>query len=395
MKRQAWFIVIGLALAGAVGWGALKGRLAPAKTSAAVPDAATPAVAVSRLELAPGDVARAAVVTLSRNVEASGSVKAVSSAMVKARVVGELRNLTVREGDTVRAGQVIGQIDTVESDLRLQQARQQANASRAQLDIAQRALKNNQALVNQGFISATALETSVANEAAAAANLSAANAAVSIANKSRSDATLKSPISGQVSQRLAQPGERVGIDARIVEVVDLSRMELEAAVPPTDAAELRVGQRASLRVEGIANPISATVARISPSAQAGSRAILVYLALEQNPALRHGLFARASVAVEQRRVLAVPATAVRRDQGQPTVPAVADGVVTNKAVTLGATGLANEQSMTEIRSGLVDGEQILMGSVGVVRDATRVALPRAAPPPAAATPGAASASAAR
>jgi membrane fusion protein, multidrug efflux system len=388
MKTSVWITLIVVAVAASVGgMRVMKSRSATSAAASTAPPAGAapqanatskPAVGtLTQLELAAADVTRASMVDLARTVEISGSLKAVNSAMVKARVAGELRSLTVREGDTVKRGQVIGQIDTTEYDWRLRQADQQAQASRAQLDIAQRALKNNKALVDQGFISSTALETSASNEAAAQANLQAANAAAQLARKARSDATLTSPIDGVVALRAAQPGERVPVEARIVEIVDLSRMELEAALPPQDAVELRVGQTAQLTVEGMRTPVVATVARISPTAQAGSRAVLAYLTLKPQAGLRQGLFARGTVAVDQRRVLAIPSSALRNDQAQPTVPVLVQGVVNNRVVTLGVRGLVRGEAMVEVLQGLTDGDTLLAGPVGVVRDATPVKLPPA------------------
>lgn len=373
-----------------------------AASAIAAPAVAASAATPPQLELAAADLLTAVPTTLSRRLEVSGSLKAVNTALVKARVAAELKTLTVREGDAVKAGQVIGQLDTTEFDWRLRQAEQQAAAARAQLEIAQRQLVNNKALVAQGFISPTALDTSVSNQAGAQANLQAALAAVELARKSRGDATLVAPISGLVSQRLAQPGERVALDARIVEIVDLSRIELEAAIAPQDLAGLRVGAKASLLLDGGGAPVAASVARINPSASAGARTVMAYLALAPNPALRQGLFARGSIELGQTTALAIPLSAVRTDQAEPyAIRVTRDGKgdrAERRALVLGATGQpvsatpGGDASWVEVRSGLQAGDRLLATSAGLVADGMRLKLPAA---PAGVGAAASAASAAR
>src|SRR5690606_29611830 len=112
--------------------------------------AAAPRV-VPALELAPTDVVDVRE-QLVRTLAVSGGLKAVDTAVVKAKVAAEVRELLVREGDTVRAGQVIGHLDPTEYAARLRQALEQVASARAQLEIAERTLENNRALVDQGFI---------------------------------------------------------------------------------------------------------------------------------------------------------------------------------------------------------------------------------------------------
>ncbi len=383
-RRTRWMLVLLLValLAAGVAWG-LKAR----QRGAAAAAAAASAPAAAALDLAPGDVTTAQVQTLARTLTVSGGLKAVTSAVVKAKVGSELKALTVREGDVVKAGQVIGRLDSTEFEFRVNQAEQTAVAARTQLDVAKRTLANNRALVEQGFISATGLETSVSGAAGAQASYEAARAAAELARKSRSDAVLVAPIGGIVSQRYAQPGERLGVEARIVEIVDLSRIELEAAVAPEDVGAVQVGQTARLGVDGLAEPASARVARINPSTQAGTRAVMVYLALQPQPGLRQGLFARGGIELQRLDALVAPVSAVRVDQARPYVLAIADGRAVQRPVELGARGEATidgrVESAVALTAGAAAGDVLLRSSAGGLRDGTPVKF--APPPPAAAT----------
>ncbi len=326
------------------------------------------------LERAAADVLRVQTLELVQSLAIAGPLRASNSAFVKARVAGELQGLVLREGDRVSAGQVIARIDATESQARVRQAQQQAEAARAQVDIARRSFDNNRSLVDQGFISKTALDTSAASLAAAEASFRAAQAGADLANKSLEDTVLRAPMAGVVAQRLAQPGERLAVDTRIVEIVDLSRLELEASLSPADSLLVRPGQEAVLSIEGASQTLSAKVLRVNPSAVAGSRAVLAYLAVQSNPGLRQGLFVQGRLSVGTLQVLAIPLAAVRTDKPLPYVLLIQDGAVVHQTVELGARGEQADQTMVGIK-GLPERAVILSGTLGSQRAGTRVKLP--------------------
>lgn len=377
MSRRTKWLLVALAavllLALAVGRTLMNRRAA---LQAAAPAASA---VVQAVELAPGDLVKARRTELVATLPVSGGLKAVNSAIVKAKVAAELRELLVREGDSVRAGQLIGRLDATEYEWRLRQAEDQAAAAQAQLDIAERTLANNRALVDQGFISRHALDTAVSSAAGARASLQAARAAAEVARKAVLDAELRAPLTGLVSQRLAQPGERVPVDGRIVEIVDLSRLELEAAVAAEDVVAVRVGQRARVQVDGLPSPLDATVARINPSTQGGTRAVTAYLAVAAAPGLRQGLFARGTIELDRRTTLVVPVGAVRSDQSRPYVLAVVDGRAAPRVVQTGTRGEvdfgSSPEAAVELLSGLADGDLVLRGSVGTLPAGTALRLP--------------------
>ena len=345
----------------------------PAAAPAPLPGASAqlPLVALSA-----ADTVLLEKIELQQTLPISGPIKAVNSAFVKARVAGELQDLQVREGDLVQAGQVIARIDPTEYQARLRQAQQQAQSAKAQVDIAQRSYDNNRSLVDQGFISKTALETSAFTLAASQASFQAAQSGVDVLQKALDDAVMRAPIGGLIAQRLAQNGERVAIDARVVEIVDLSRLELEASVSPEDAMRVRIGQSAQLAIDGAEQTISARVARVNPSASAANRAVVVYLSVSPNSQLRQGLFAQGDLATGAQSVLALPLGAVRTDKPQPYVQALVQGKVVHLPATLGVRGQYQGQTMVALED-LEPGLRVLRGTVGPLLAGTPVSIDEA------------------
>ncbi len=316
----------------------------------------------------------------------TGSLSAVDRAVIKARVPGELRELQLREGDNVAQGQVIARVDPTESDARFRQAQLQANAAHAQVTIQQRQHDNNRALVGKGFISETALATSAANLQAAQANYAAARAGQDAAQKSLDDTVLRSPIAGQVARRMVHNGERVNVEAPILEVVNLAVLELEAQLPANDSAQVRVGQNAQLQLRtsnGQApQPLQAQVVRINPSASTSNRSVPVYLRLiaAADTPLRPGMYVEGFIHTGSTQALAVPLTAVHTDQPQPYVQTVLNHVVQHSPVTLGPQSVGEAQTWVAVQ-GLQPGQIALVGNVGSIPAGTRVQLQDAAQPP--------------
>ena len=370
MKKSTLWILSAVAaavlLAGGARW--MKQRQTTTAVQANAPMTGT-------IELSASDVVKVQAMDMVLGLPVSGTLKASQSAMVKARMVGELMDLTVREGDQVKAGQVIARIDPTEYQARERQAKQQADAAWAQVEIAQKQYDNNKALMEQGFISQTALQNAMASLNGAKATHMAAMAALDVTRKAMDDTTVRSPISGQVAQRLAQSGERMALDGRIVEVVNLSQLEIEAALPAADAGLVRPGMRAKMTIEGMEETVTAKVLRISPSAQAGSRSVLVYLGLAGEEGLRQGLFAEGTLGTRSTRALAVPLASVRTDKPQPYVQVV-DGEQV-KHITV-QTGTRTEQTQNNLTltwvevQGLTEGTQVLTASAGAVREGTQV-----------------------
>jgi len=367
ISKKLSLSILVLAVAGLIAVGLQKGWIGKRATPTEMVKSNGPV----SIELSETDIAVAQTMTMSQGVPVTGTLKAVRTAMVKARVAGELVMLEVREGDPVKLGQIVARVDNTEYLARQRQAQQQAEAARAQVDVAQRQFDNNNALVNQGFISKTALDTSMANLNGAKASYQAALSALDVSTKALDDSVLKAPLHGFVSQRFAQPGERVAPEARIIEIVDLSQLELEATLTSAEAMNVKVGQIAKLNVEGTSQEVSAKVLRINPSTQTGSRSVLVYLGLQSHPLLRQGVFVQGSLGTQKVQAVVVPLESVRSDKTKPYVQTLQDNQVVHLQVELGAKGEADGKAVMALKE-IKEGTRVLAPSAGAVRDGTLV-----------------------
>ncbi|GAA6140455.1 efflux RND transporter periplasmic adaptor subunit [Hydrogenophaga sp. 5NK40-0174] len=328
------------------------------------------------------DMLTARTLELEQAIAVSGDLKALQSTVLKARSAGVISELSKREGESVKAGEVLGRIDSADAAARVRQAEQQAEAAKAQVTIAARAQSNNKALVDQGFISSTALDNSASNLAGAQASYQAAKAALDMARNGLSDTVLRAPFDGVIASRTAENGERLGVGAPVFSIVNLDGFEVQADLAPGDAAKVQVGQKAILKPEGLGSEVAAEVTRISPQVQAGSRTVPVFLAVPPTPGMRQGMFVTGRINVGAFRALSVPLSAVRNDKPVPYLLVVKDGRTAHVDISLGQQGMHGDTPMVAIdtKTGVAEGSTVLDGSAGLIREGLEVNTPDASGP---------------
>jgi membrane fusion protein (multidrug efflux system) len=305
---------------------------------------------------------------LERTLPLTGSLMPFTEATVKAKVAGELVAVTVREGENVRQGQVLAKIDLTEVQAKVAAREADVAATNAQLVWADKNRSQQKALLDKAFISQSAFDNIQSNYDVAVAKQRAAEADLVVARKSQGDAVLVAPFSGIVSQRHAQPGERIPLDAKVVSIVDLSRLELEASVPPAAIGQVKVGQTMNFRVEGFGErDFAGRIERINPSATAGSRSISVYAVIDNaDGLLRGGMFAQGALTLSRvDNALAVPASAVREEIGQTFVYAIEDGLVKRKNVKVAPPDAAGR---VQVLAGLAAGDRIVRVNLGSLKE---------------------------
>ena len=313
-------------------------------------DAKAPPVA---LQFAPTDLAYVRAVPLARWLPVSGTLQPIRQAVVKARVTGDVRQITVREGETVREGQLLVRIDTTDLDSKLIDRIGALESARAQLALAEKTRAMNTRLLNDKFISQNAFDSAESSFNVAQGNVKSMEAQVQLARNALKDAVATAPLSGIVAKRHVQPGEKVAVEASLVTVVDLRDLEVQALVPAIDVPELRIGMPVEFNVDGYGDRhFTGHIERINPSTEPGTRAILVYVGLPNPDALlKSGMFATGRIALAASApALTLPVTAVRTEAGQAFVWVVDKGKLSRRIVTLGRRD--NDNGIVEIKTSL-------------------------------------------
>ncbi len=334
--------------------------------------AATPAAA-RVMELAAVDIATVTSGPLETIVPLSGTLRPLNQTLLKSKVAGELRELPMREGESVRKGQVVARFDEVELRARVAEKRANVEATRAQLDLARKTWSMNADLLSKGFISQNAADNVANTVQVGEATLASAQAQLDLVQRALADAVVRAPMDGVVAERFAQPGEKLPVDSKLLSIVDVTRMELEAEVPSSDIAFVKPGQPVEFSIEGIAGkPFQGRIERINPSADERSRAVKVYVVLP-NPGreLRGGMFAKGSLRLASEvQTTLMALSALREERGEPVVYRLDGDAVIRQSVSIGLRDTG--RGVVQIVSGLEPGMRVLNANLGNVRPGDRV-----------------------
>jgi multidrug efflux pump subunit AcrA (membrane-fusion protein) len=375
-----------------------KGLAAAAVLAFAVASCGTKHEPPKKTEAAPIAVTTRAVAAVSwpDEFEATGSVAARQSVAVSARVMGYVREIRAREGDTVAAGQTLVVIDSRE----LTTARAQAEAAvaearsgtheadsaiaaaEAQLDLARTTARRIEELLGKKSVSQQEFDEAAARVKVAGSQVAMARArrkqlddkirqaeqALASAGVMQEYATIQAPFAGRVTKRLADPGVLAAPGMPLLEIEQAGGYRLEAAVEERHLGAIRRGQSVTVHIDSLGRSVTGRVGEIVPAVDAASRSFTVKIDLPGDGRVRSGLFGRAVFAIGDRQVIAVPREAVIT-QGQVTSVLVADGgVARSRLVQIGGT----RESEVEVLSGLSAGEKLIHPRPAMIEDGAPV-----------------------
>ncbi|MDT8858129.1 efflux RND transporter periplasmic adaptor subunit [Paracoccaceae bacterium Fryx2] len=356
-RRRLWPWLVALLVVLAVGGYAWWWQSRPA------PPAAPEVAVVSRMQVNPDEYATLAPQTLRRTVKVIGTLEPARRAQLSSQTGGQVEAVTARPGDAVAAGDMLVQVGIERLTLDLNLQRSNADATRAQLALAEGQLQRVQALLDRGVSTASSQEEARSSVEGLRATVSALADQVLAAELTLRNATVRAPFGGIVSARAVEPGTFVSVGAPLISLVDLSRVEMQGNAPISAGSLLRPGQDVTVTVDGIAGrSFAGSVARINPVAAEGTRTIQVYVTIDNAEGLLlGGMFATGQIVVaEAKDALAIPTDALRTDRAGKHVLKIDGDVLVRQPVEAGGEWAGR---LTEIRSGIAAGDIVVTAAL--------------------------------
>jgi RND family efflux transporter MFP subunit len=286
-----------------------------------------------------------------------GSIQAENRTQIAARLLANIVEMRVSAGDRVQAGDVVAVLDDRDLRARVAQASETLKSAEARRDLAAIELTRVTDMVARNVASEFELDRVRSVNAGAVADVARFQQAVAEAQVALSDTQIRSPISGIVIDRLAEPGDQASPGKPLLTVYDPARLRVQASARESYVGRLHVGQELTVFIDVLDQERMGVVQEIVPQADPSSRSFDVKVRLEDSRNLLPGMFARLRLPLDPRPQVEIPVSAVRA-VGQVQLVQVLDeekGHVNRRAVRLGQV----EGDRVAVLAGLAEGEQIL------------------------------------
>lgn len=299
---------------------------------------------------------------------APATVVARERVEVASRLMGYIRDIAVADGQAVKAGQRLFTVDPLDVEGQVELARHGVQQAEDALRDAQADLDRYANLLKEEVVTRQQYEKVKLNRDLAATRLAQARAQLATAQGQLRYAVVTAPIGGVVTRKLADRGDLAAPGQPVLVLESAGPKQVETQVPEDVLARIQPGQVIEVEVDGLARPLAARVARISPAADPVSRTFLVKLDVD-GEGLRSGTFARALFPLETRQVLTVPASALVRRAGIEGVFVLdAAGIARFRMVRSGE----RHDDRVEIQAGLKAGERYVAEGVERLGSGDRV-----------------------
>lgn len=316
----------------------------------------------------PASIETARLVEMPILAPTAGTVVPFEAVQLSSRVMGYIRALKVVEGQLVREGELLFEIDPVDVQGAVAQAQQGLLQAEAALKDARADYERFEKLYKDEVINRQQFEKMKLNYEVAQSRVAQARAGLAQARGQFEYTHVTAPINGVVTAKFANEGDMAAPGHPILALEDNSRLQVQTSVPEAIFRQLKLGDAVQVEVEGQPQPLRASVARLSPSADPVARTYPVKLDLAAE-GVKSGSFARVLFTTGSRQTLAVPAEAVVDRAGIRGVFVVdAQGLAQFRMVRIGS----RVDGLVEIAAGLAAGERVVTAGVSQLQNGDRV-----------------------
>jgi RND family efflux transporter, MFP subunit len=326
------------------------------------------------------EVRKAETLTILPTSTYDATLLAGEEGVVGAEVPGKVVQISFKEGEAVKKGAPLITLDSQDLNDQLKSTQAQLAAvqatlpkAQANVEISQRNYNHAKALYEAGAAAAndlsdagTALKVAQADLAALQANIGAAQSGVDRLQHSLAKLVIKAPADGFVEDKNVAVGAYVAPGVSLAMVKNTSTIQAVIKIPQADAAKIKVGQKANVRVSGDSQEYEGTVSYISAAASMASRTFMAKVEVpNKDNKLKAGIYANVDiVSGSEVSVLVIPLKAVAGSEGSYYVFTDDNGVARRTEVTLGET----HDDLIEIKAGLAAGTGVICSNINVLQD---------------------------
>lgn len=296
------------------------------------------------------------LITLPKVESIPAGIKAREATLLSSQILARIKNIHVRAGDNVAAGQVLVTLESEGLKAQLAQSAALEDAVQASLTEAQDTLERTQILKDKGLVSQSVLDNAMTAFRRFSSELVAAKQRVQAAQTALNYSTIHAPFSGVVVERSAEPGNMASPGQLLLSLYDPLTLQIEADVRESLATRLEVGRKIKVKIDSLGKDIEATIVEIVPAADPNARAFLIKAGIDFNPNLKPGMFARMLVEQGTEEVLLLPLEYVKSYGQLDMVWLLKEHNISRRFVRLGRQQL----NQVEVVSGLKSGDTLVL-----------------------------------
>lgn len=328
------------------------------------------------LSLLAADLYRLSTGELSQGPMISGSLQPVMKAELNAEVSGIVTQVLKDNGDLVKAGELLVQLDQTTYRDKLMSAQEAERSALLTSDQAAKQLRRMQSLHQQNLVTAEVLEAAEIKANQAQSDLASAKARLVEARQQMERTEVRAPFSGVVAQRKTSAGDTAQVGKALMVVIDPTSMRFEGFIAADQVGQVKVGQQVSFKVNGYDQQFHGQIERINPQANEMTRQVQVFVSISEQESLVAGLYAEGFISVAMTQSLMVPPSALVQEGDHHFVWQLDGDTLQKTAVTIGARD--PRWGTVQLLSGVSVGAQILRHPQGAISQGAKVVLASAA-----------------